>query len=566
MRREWPAWLSEKLVTGLMVCVSLALAVLVWFGYGAVQDLRRAQDLLADRRARETVDLLVAALTRDMRGVQESVLASGWEADTFEPPYEARDVVASAFARYPYPESFFAWRRGTPDSSLVFFDRSDRRPAWTAVDAGQDRFPVTVRYEPSISRAILTRIQADVAQARRFSTFEFAVSGGRYQVVARLFYRDPFREQIDRVVGFTVNLAWVRERYFPAMATQVARIEHGGKLAIVDERGLPVAGSWASTPPGPILRRWFPLAFFDPLLVGADPPSDLSLRSWAVQIDAGSDAELVAATREARRTLFMAAMAVAALALGLALTARAARASARLAELRSEFVSTVTHELKTPLATIRAVGDTLVRGRISDPQVMREYAQLVVQEVKRLTRLVENLLAYSRVTDVTEIYSFEPLVLRDLVDDLMKDYRAQLSERTFDTEIDVPSDLPPIRADRTAIRLALDNLVDNAIRYSGTSRWLSLRARAHAGGTVRLEVSDRGEGIPHDEIDLVTRRFYRGRTRQASGSGLGLAIVKRIIGDHGGSLTISSVPGQGTSVRLDIPAVEQDGEEANSSR
>ncbi len=566
MTRQLPPWFGRRLVTWLMVGVSVSLAALVWFSYRAVQDLQHSQELLADRRARETVDLLVTALSRDMRGVQESVLGSGWDADSLEPPFEARNVVAGAFARYPYPESFFAWRRGSPDTSVVFFNRSDRQPVWMATDAGQDQYPVTIRFEPSVSRTIIDRVLADAGQSRRFSTFETVLGGSRYQVVARLFYRDPFREEIDRVVGFTVNLAWVRRHYFPAMARQVARIGQGGALSIVDDRGAPVAGPAGPSPAGPIVRRWFPVMFFDPLLVGVDSPSDLSRQSWAVQVDTGDDAELAEATRGANRTLLVAAMAVAALALGLALTARAARASARLAELRSEFVSTVTHDLKTPIATIRAVGDTLVRGRISEPQAMREYAQLVVQEAKRLTRLVENLLAYARVTDVTEVYAFEPLALQDLVDDVMKGYGRQLAESAFDVEIDVPVDLPPVRGDRTALRLALDNLVDNAVRYSGTSRWLGLRARRGEGHAVSLEVSDHGVGIPSDEIDLVTRRFYRSRRPQGSGSGLGLAIVKRIVEDHGGKMAISSAPGQGTSVRLDLPAMEQDGEETHSGR
>jgi two-component system phosphate regulon sensor histidine kinase PhoR len=556
---------NETLVTWLMAAVCLSLAVLVWSGYGAVREWQRSQELLADRRARERVDLLVTALARDMRGVQETVLASGWEAESFAAPHEVRNLVASAFARYPYPESFFAWRDGTPDGSLLFFDRSDRRPEWMPPDAGQDRFPVSIRYEPAVASVILGRVRADVRLGRRFSTFETSLGRTRYQVVARLFYRDPFREQIDRVAGFTVNLSWVREHYFPEMARQVTRIGQGGPLAIVDDRGLPVGGVVA-TAGGPIVRQWFPVMFFDPLLVGIDSPADLSRQAWAVQAGLGGDADAAAATRGANRTLFMATVAVAALALGLVLTARAARHSARLAEMRSEFVSTVTHELKTPIATIRAVGDTLVRGRISEPQALREYAQLVVQEAKRLTRLVENLLAYARITDVTEVYAFEPLALEPLLNEALKGFAAQLSEAGFAVQVDVPPDLPPVRGDPTALRLVLDNLLDNAIRYSGAGRWLGLRASAAPSGRVVLEVGDRGVGIPASEIDKVTRRFYRGRRPRSSGSGLGLAIVKRIAEDHGGTVTISSTPGTGTTVRLEIPAMEKGREEADPDR
>ena len=162
--------------------------------------------------------------------------------------------------------------------------------------------------------------------------------------------------------------------------------------------------------------------------------------------------------------------------IGLVLTARAARASARVAGMRSEFVSSVTHELKTPIATIRAIGDTLVRGRMSEPKAMQDYAQLVVQESRRLGRLVDNLLAYARITDVTEVYTFEP-VLPGAVDEALQVYRAQLAQAGFEVRVDVPGDVPAVRGDRTALGLVLDNLLDNAIRYSESSRWLDVRVR-----------------------------------------------------------------------------------------
>src|SRR6185295_6832335 len=140
------------------------------------------------------------------------------------------------------------------------------------------------------------------------------------------------------------------------------------------------------------------------------------------------------------------------------LMARAVRARAHLAELRSEFVSSVTHELKTPIAAIRAAGDTLVSGRIPSPSGRREYAQMVVQEAKRLTRLVDNLLALSRITDVTEVYSFEPQALDALVDDTLQGFGTQLGAAGFDTQVEIPADLPLVRADRTAMGLLLDNL------------------------------------------------------------------------------------------------------------
>ena len=169
-------------------------------------------------------------------------------------------------------------------------------------------------------------------------------------------------------------------------------------------------------------------------------------------------------------------VAAGALALGALLAFRATRASARLAELRSDFVSTVTHELKTPIASIRAMGDTLARDRIADPAARAEYAQTIVQESKRLSRLIDNLLAYSRITDVTEAYSFEPVDVHALVEEVLQGFSPQLSQQQFEVHVEIARGLPRVRGDRTALRLMLENIVDNAIRYSGESRWVGLAA------------------------------------------------------------------------------------------
>jgi two-component system phosphate regulon sensor histidine kinase PhoR len=218
-------------------------------------------------------------------------------------------------------------------------------------------------------------------------------------------------------------------------------------------------------------------------------------------------------------------------------------------------VSTVTHELKTPIATIRAIGDTLVSGRVTGQTALADYAQLVVQEAKRLGRLVDNLLAYARITDVTEVYAFEALDLAVVVEEVIDAFRVALEQKRFAVEIEVPPDLPPVRGDRTALNLLFDNLVDNAIRYAGDARVLQIRAHRE-GSVARIEVSDRGIGIPAHELGQVTRRFYRGRRAGSGGSGLGLSIAARVIDDHRGVLAISSVVDAGTTVTLTLPLAD----------
>lgn len=557
---------TRALAAWLAIGVCGSVTALIGFGYRATREWRHSSMLLVERRSEESADLLVTALARDMRAVQRSVLLSGeWDVAMLEPPYDVANIVASAFARYPYPESFFAGRGVWTPNSLMFFTRSDRPPSWGPRDARSNQFPVSVQNEPPVAGAIVDHIISDGAARRRFSIFDVDVAGTPYQVVARLIYHDHLRERLDGVFGFMVNMSWARQHYFPDLTNEVGRIggtTSGLTLGVVDDRGQRVSSTQPLAGAGPTSRRAFPLIFFDPLLVAVDQPSDVSRREWTVEVSGAADPTLAAAISDSKWSLLLSALAGAVLAFGMVMTTRAVQARADLAELRSEFVASVTHELKTPIATIRAAGDTLVSGRIPSSTGRREYAQMVVQEAKRLTRLVDNLLAFSRITDVTEVYSFEPLALDALVARTMQDFDHQFKDAGFYTRVDIGTDLPLIHADRTAMTLMLDNLVDNAIRYSPTIRSLVVSARRR-DGVVVLDVTDKGRGIPADEIHYVMRKFFRGRHLVSSGSGLGLAIVKRVVADHGGRLDIRSAFGFGTTVSVTFPIVRDD-EEADS--
>jgi len=539
---------------GLTVGVAISVLTLIVLAYQGVRGWRRSAASLAERRAHETADLLVRALGRDMRGVQFKVLSSPrWDEFMLDPPYDVGTIVASAFARYPYPESFFAWRERGAGPAPIFFNRSDRQPPWQVASGPAARFPVTVADDPVVAAPLIARVRADAREHHTFSVFDMTLGPVRYQVVARLLYRHAAREDLEAVFGYMVNLAWVREHYFPEVVKQVARIsvaQGSADLAIMDAQGRLVTGVARRASGGEVLRQEFPLMFFDPASIALDPPRDLSRERWSVDVDLSADPALTQAIQGANRTLLVATVAAGSLGVGLLLTARAVRQGARLADMRSEFVSAVTHELKTPIATIRAIGDTVVSGRVASSASLQDYAGLIVQEARRLTRLVDNLLAFARVTDVADVYAFEAIHPEQVVDEALVAFREQLAG--FEVVVDLPSALPAIRGDRTALQLLFDNLVDNAIRYSGDARWLGI-AGAVRGESIALTISDRGIGIPADEIDKVTRKFFRGRRAGSGGSGLGLAIARRIVRDHGGTLDIHSTPPSGTSVTVTLP-------------
>ena len=543
----WGGWLTALLA----VAVCLGIATLLGFGYRATREWQRSSELLMERDTAQSADLLVTAVTRDMRGAHSRVLANrDWGELSLESLTDTSDQVATAFARYPYPESFFSWQHNSPHG-VVFFNRANRYPAWMPRPTEPHRYPVALVMNPPEGDALREKVAAFTAAGFRYATFDMTLGGQRYQIVARLVYADPLQERLHSVIGFTVNLAWVRQSYFADILSQVAPIATRGNsldIAVLDDAGQRV---WGREGRDPVLVRKFPLLFLDPSVSMVALGSNPAVRTWTIRTSQSTDSALVSAAQGADEALLAAGAAALTLALGLILAIRAVRAGVALTAMRSDFVSSVTHELKTPLANIRAMADTLARRPIGG-ETVRDYAELLMQEAKRLTRLVDNLLAYARVTDVTEMYAFEPIALAELIDDVLQNFRHPLSEREFKVEVDIPTDLPLVRADRTAMMLTLDNLVDNAIRYSPREHFLRVAARRE-GPNVAIEVQDRGVGIATEELSLVRRKFARGRLARADGSGLGLAIVSRIIADHQGTFVLESKVGTGTTAKVYLP-------------
>ncbi len=535
----------------LILTIALAAAVLAlsWYGYRAVSEWRQSTAALIERRAQDDADRLVIALTRDMRGAQSLVLANRDSGDyATQSLADFSHEVASAFTRYIYPESFFGWKQS--DGELVFFNRANRTPPWMTGALNGGRYPVVAARNPLTAQPILERIQQYARNRVNYARFGTQLAGVPYEIVARLQYADVYHERLESIAGFTVNLAWIRERYFSELVSEVSRIGESGtalEYAVLDDSGNAVTGAIKGDHAA---VREFPLQFFDPASTELDGEDSVP-PIWTVRVSAASDPMLGWATSGEETTL----LAIAATALGLAisflLTAHSVRARGSLAAMRAEFVSIAAHELKTPLATIHAASETMARGRLTGSH-LTEYTHLLLQESKRLTRLVDNLLAYARIIDVRDLYQFERLAPAELIEDSLNGFQRQLAEGRFEVTTDIPHDLPLVRGDRTALRLALDNLIDNAMRYSDTARHIHLSAR-WSDSRVVIEVSDRGSGIPPDEIQMVKRRFVRGRRTGTHGSGLGLAIVMRVAADHGGRFELESHVGAGTRAYLEVP-------------
>jgi signal transduction histidine kinase len=540
--------------------LSLATAALVWLGYVATREWRRGTEELRERSAAEALVLTDAALSRDMKGAWASLIVpiNQFSVDE-DPPYDLRQQTAQAFAKFPYPESFVVWTNQAGQPRTYVFNRADRQPHWDDSHQSDDPFPVVMLDDPANFRVVIDEARRRADSRSPFILFDCDIEGVPYQVVAHLMFSSALPHTLTAVVAFTVNLTWVRAEYFGPLLDQVARI--GGtsdalSLAITDEHGRAVAASGApAASTGTDVQRRFPLLFLEPSVVTASSASRAGIREFSVHVRPSATGPVQATVQAAYRMLALIGVAAAATTIALLQTVRAVRQSARLASMKSEFVSAVTHELKTPLALIRLVAETLARGRYSSPEVIQEYARLLAQETSRLGQSIDNLLTYARYTDAANppALPFAPVDAADLVEDAIERFRPALSEGDFTVTVDVARDLPRIAVDGSAITQVLEILIDNAIKYSRDTRALAITGHA-TNGHVAISVADRGAGIHEEDIARVFDRFYRGRNAKESGSGLGLAIARRILQHHGGDIAIRSTVGVGTEVELTLPA------------
>jgi signal transduction histidine kinase len=230
----------------------------------------------------------------------------------------------------------------------------------------------------------------------------------------------------------------------------------------------------------------------------------------------------------------------------------------RLARQQIEFVAGVTHELHTPLTAIRSAGQNLADGVVADPQQVKRYGSLIEREGRRLTDMVGQVLELAGIQSGRKVYQVRPEEVESLLDAALEDCRVLLDEKKVRIEREIPPDLPPVLADGEALRRALRNLIENAVRHGGGG-WVGLQARSAKDG-VEITVADRGPGIRREDLPNLFKPFYRGgdtATNGVPGSGLGLSVVRHVAEALGGRVSVESggIGGErGSAFTLHLPA------------
>jgi two-component system phosphate regulon sensor histidine kinase PhoR len=242
---------------------------------------------------------------------------------------------------------------------------------------------------------------------------------------------------------------------------------------------------------------------------------------------------------------------------GLGVLVFAIRRERRLNELKSEFISNVSHELKTPLSIISMFGEMLALGRTKSPEQAHEYAEIIWRESVRLGRLIDNVLDFAKIERGMGVYEFAETDLGEVVDRAVElsQRRVLAADMTLETDLASPEDLPPVQLDANAFTLAVLNLIDNAVKYAAEGKKIKL-ALKRDGERIIISVQDWGPGIELIEQDRIFERFYRAkaiRLKPIRGSGIGLALVQHIARAHGGEAFVESKVGEGATFSMAIP-------------
>ena len=240
---------------------------------------------------------------------------------------------------------------------------------------------------------------------------------------------------------------------------------------------------------------------------------------------------------------------------GLTLTIRIVSHELELGRMKSDFVSTVSHEFKSPLTSIRQLAEMLQTGRVASEERRQRYYDVLLEQSERLSSLIDNILDFAKMEEGRKEFEFEKVDMGPLLEEIVSTMQQQVRHREFMVEVLIDGSLPSIEVDRVAITQAITNLIDNAIKYSSGAKKINVRGFTDNQYLV-ITVKDFGIGIKPEEINRVFDRFYRGGdelTRAVKGSGLGLTLVKQIVDAHQGSVNVESEPGRGSTFSIRLP-------------
>ena len=551
---------SLRLAAGLAVAVAIPVTVLFYFQFRSIADLGRSSAVVLRQLSQETAegltknveDALKMPYVNTMLGVPQQ------QTEPFNLPAIAKTFDEGLIAQ-PYVSRYYVWSDVTVEhhDELLAYDRDTHQFRAGVPEAG----------------LLVQRFKALAPEKRAISIFEATLDGHRSYFQAQLRWASASREVLTSFVAFRVDAERLRREYFPAFITaKLATVEGPTgfpplSVTVLDSDNRVIVPASGVAPTTFVDERTFPLAFFDPELQRFIAAEGLKRETWRIRTGYGNQTipDIIAARARPQRAMM--AMLAGVMAIGVFFVARAAAREVRVAEMKSSFVSSVSHDLKTPLALIQLFAETLELGRLKNTDRAQEYYRIINSEARKLTRLINNLLDFSKIEAGLRSYKTVPVDLTAVTRGVLQSLESQFQHNQFTVRPHLGQHVPVLLDSEAAVQ-AIENLISNAMKYSPEHREIIVGVdREGAYGVIR--VTDHGIGVPPRLQSKIFRKFYRIQIDAGSGpqgTGLGLAIVDHVMRGHGGFVRVDSEPGRGSTFTLHFPlyAGEIPGDETHS--
>jgi signal transduction histidine kinase len=551
---------SVRFAAGLTIAIAIPVAGLFYFQFRSISALSRSSAVVLRQLSQETADGLTQGLQDALKAPYPNVLLRVGQAQA-----EPLDLgfIATAFeqglAAEPFVSRYYVWSDNTNlhrDEVLAY----DRDTHGFTADVPEGAF-------------IVRRVRELAPQKHAISLFDSTIDGQHVYFQAQVRWKTPSREKLTSFVALRVDDDRLRQRFMPAFIAGRLKKAEGPtgfpvlSVTVLDSSGR-VVYPHGGKPNAPYVdERSFQLVFFDTELQQYIAPEERKPEVWHLRTGYGNQTipDIIAARERPQRAMM--GLLAALLAIGVFFVVRAAAREVRVAEMKSTFVSSVSHDLKTPLALIQLFAETLELGRLKSSERAHEYYRIINSEAKKLTRLINNLLDFSKIEAGLRRYKRLPDDLSTLTRRVVESLDSQFRHNQYTVTVH-GDDKVPVVIDPEAAEQALENLLSNAMKYSPDNREILVTV-GREGDFGVIRVVDRGIGIPARLQRKIFRKFFRVQADAGSGpqgTGLGLAIVDHVMRGHGGFVRVQSEPGRGSTFSLHFPlsAGEAHGDETDT--
>jgi signal transduction histidine kinase len=542
---------KRKLIFIWTVAIMLPVIVLIVFQYLSLSNIRRTHAIdaviqrdfmqtlrVVERKSTDQLKVYGHSLAGEMRAIDFNGLSTS----------EVNVRLNAVLEHFSFADTVFYYdeRRG-----LFITDRHSLR-----TQAESDALAVKKRQLGELVK--LEHFPANVAMLREselkgdFRIVPLAIRRNDEDEVRIVVYFavPPYQGSPFQIAGYMLNSTYLAKEFFPKIFRSMEAESMSGEHH--DLRSTIIAIHYVSQPQN-IIASSQPVDS-DEFEMGRT----MGYGPWRYFVSAikpkGATIEGIS-TRYLRWNFLMVTFMVLVLVAGMILTLRNVSREMELAQLKSDFVSNVSHELKTPLALIRLFAETLEMQRVRSQERQKEYFSTIRKESERLTQLIDNILDFSRIEAGKREYEFARVNVSDLVRQVIESYRFHVEQEGFVLKVKIDDSVPPLWVDRDALSQAILNLLNNALKYSLKEKVIAVTL-AHDEHDVQISVEDRGIGIARGDQKKIFEKFYRASNslvHDNKGSGLGLSLVQHIVKAHRGSIQVESRMGEGSRFTIHLP-------------